>query len=176
MARRDEFDLATQRAQRRRNRLPLAITAHYDPSSGRIVVGLSNELDVTFSPVRYKDWRKPRLRSSSPSRSRRLALAFIFQNWMRMFTCLPCSKVSWAPGAGSLLNWAPLAENPEARPRSQLRGTMAGWVADRRRPRPSAKLGPEPRQPLSFQLNRPLNVRFFITPKQFSGDLSHICK
>ena len=50
MARRDEFDLATERATRRRNRVPSVITAHYDPKSGRIAVRLSNDLDVTFSP------------------------------------------------------------------------------------------------------------------------------
>ena len=50
MAMRDEFEAATERAQRRRKRIPSAITAHYDPNSGRVVVGLGSDLDVTFSP------------------------------------------------------------------------------------------------------------------------------
>jgi hypothetical protein len=50
MARHDEFEAATERARRRHKRIPSAITARYDPISGRVVVGLSNDLDVTFSP------------------------------------------------------------------------------------------------------------------------------
>jgi Protein of unknown function (DUF2442) len=50
MARRDEFELATEQATRRRKRIPFAISAHYDLISGRVVVGLSTDLDVTFSP------------------------------------------------------------------------------------------------------------------------------
>jgi hypothetical protein len=50
MARRDEFEVATERGKRRRNRIPSAISAHYDPNRGRVVVGLSTDLDVTFSP------------------------------------------------------------------------------------------------------------------------------
>ena len=50
MARRDEVEVATERAKRRRNRFSSAITAHYDPNSGRVVVGLGSDLDVTFSP------------------------------------------------------------------------------------------------------------------------------
>src|ERR1035438_2498652 len=50
MARRDEFEAATKRATGRRKRIPSAITAHYDPNSGRVVVGLGSDLDVTFSP------------------------------------------------------------------------------------------------------------------------------
>jgi hypothetical protein len=50
MATRDEFEISTERAKRRRSRIPAAITAHYDPDDGRIVVSLRNDLDVTFSP------------------------------------------------------------------------------------------------------------------------------
>lgn len=50
MARHDEFEVATERSKRRRRRIPSAITAHYDPTSGRVVVRLSTDLDVTFSP------------------------------------------------------------------------------------------------------------------------------
>ncbi len=50
MARRDEFEIATERGKRRRKRIPWAITAHFNRNSGRVVVGLSNDLDVTFSP------------------------------------------------------------------------------------------------------------------------------
>jgi hypothetical protein len=50
MARRDEFEAATKRATGRRNRVPSAIAAHFDRISGRVVVGLSPDLDVRFSP------------------------------------------------------------------------------------------------------------------------------
>jgi hypothetical protein len=50
MARHDEFEVATERSKRRRRRIPSAITAQYDPTSGRVVVRLSTDLDVTFSP------------------------------------------------------------------------------------------------------------------------------
>jgi hypothetical protein len=50
MVRRDEFEVATERGKRRHSRIPSAITAHYDPTSGRVVVRLSTDLDVTFSP------------------------------------------------------------------------------------------------------------------------------
>ena len=50
MAKHDEFEAATERARRWRNRIPSAITAHFDRNSGRVVVGLSTDLDVTFSP------------------------------------------------------------------------------------------------------------------------------
>ena len=50
MARRDEFELANQRARRRRERIPSAITAHYDRGRGRIVIGLNTQMDVAFPP------------------------------------------------------------------------------------------------------------------------------
>lgn len=50
MTRPDEFQAATERAKRRRKRIPSAITAHYDPNRGRVVVGLSSDLEVTFFP------------------------------------------------------------------------------------------------------------------------------
>ena len=50
MARHDEFEVATERARRRRKRIPSAVTAHFDRNRGRVVVRLSTDLDVTFSP------------------------------------------------------------------------------------------------------------------------------
>lgn len=50
MAMRDEFEVATDRAKRRHHRTSSAVTAHYDPLSGRIVVGLNTNMEVTFSP------------------------------------------------------------------------------------------------------------------------------
>lgn len=50
MARRDEFNLATERAKRRLHRVPSAIAARYDPTVRRVVVSLGPDLDVTFSP------------------------------------------------------------------------------------------------------------------------------
>src|SRR5271166_2065261 len=50
MARHDEFELATQSARRRRDRIPSAINAYYDRKSGRVVIGLSTQMDVAFPP------------------------------------------------------------------------------------------------------------------------------
>jgi Protein of unknown function (DUF2442) len=50
MVRRDEFELASQRARRKRERIPWAVSAHYDRHSGRVVVGLNTQLDVAFPP------------------------------------------------------------------------------------------------------------------------------
>ena len=50
MARRNEFDLATERARRRQARVPSAIRAHYDRTNSRIIVGLNTDLDISFSP------------------------------------------------------------------------------------------------------------------------------
>lgn len=48
MVRRDEFQLAAARARKKRERIPWAVSAHYDRDSGRIVVGLNTQLDVAF--------------------------------------------------------------------------------------------------------------------------------
>lgn len=46
----DHFELANRRAKKLQMAVPKAIAAHYDRASGRIVVGLSSGLDVSFSP------------------------------------------------------------------------------------------------------------------------------
>jgi hypothetical protein len=50
MRRRDEFELGVLRARRKRDRVPWAVSARYDRGSKRIVVGLSAQLEVAFSP------------------------------------------------------------------------------------------------------------------------------
>jgi len=50
MARLDEFELANQRAKRKRDRIPSAVAAHYDRGNGRIVIGLNTQMDVAFPP------------------------------------------------------------------------------------------------------------------------------
>ena len=50
MARHDEFELANQRARRKHDRIPRAVSAHFDRGSGRIVIGLSTQMDVAFPP------------------------------------------------------------------------------------------------------------------------------
>ena len=46
----DNFELANRRAKDRQAAIPRAIAAHYDRASGRIVIHLSSNLDVSFSP------------------------------------------------------------------------------------------------------------------------------
>ena len=50
MAKLDEFDRAVARAQERRAKYPMAIAARYDHRSRKIIVALSNGLDIGFSP------------------------------------------------------------------------------------------------------------------------------
>ena len=50
MPKRDEFELANQRANRKRDRIPAAVSAHYDRNRDRIVIGLNTKMDVAFPP------------------------------------------------------------------------------------------------------------------------------
>ena len=50
MAKHDGFELANQRARRKRDRIPWAVSAHYDRGNGRIVIGLNTQMDVAFPP------------------------------------------------------------------------------------------------------------------------------
>ena len=50
MASRDDFEQANQRAKNLEARFPMAISAHYDSKTGRIVIHLSSKLIVSFSP------------------------------------------------------------------------------------------------------------------------------
>jgi hypothetical protein len=51
MASRDDFKRANQRAKDLKARVPRAVSAHYDRKTGRIVVHLSSNLIVSFSPA-----------------------------------------------------------------------------------------------------------------------------
>ena len=51
MPKRDEFELANQRAKRKRDRIPAAVSAHNDRNRGRIVIGLNTKMDVAFPPT-----------------------------------------------------------------------------------------------------------------------------
>ena len=51
MASRDNFKQANQRAKDLEARIPRAVSAHYDRKTGRIVVHLSSNLIVSFSPA-----------------------------------------------------------------------------------------------------------------------------
>jgi len=46
----DNFELANRRAKDRQAAIPRAIAALYDRASGRIVIHLSSNLDLSFSP------------------------------------------------------------------------------------------------------------------------------
>ena len=48
MAPRDEFDRANARAKDRLTTTPTVVTARYDPETDRVVIGLSNHLEVSF--------------------------------------------------------------------------------------------------------------------------------
>src|ERR1700733_10023225 len=50
MASRDYFEEANQRTKGLQARISQAVSAHYDPKTGRIVVYLSSKLIVSFSP------------------------------------------------------------------------------------------------------------------------------
>src|SRR6266567_1291055 len=50
MALRDDFELANQRAKDREGRVPRVVAAHYDRKTGRVVMELSSNLIVSFSP------------------------------------------------------------------------------------------------------------------------------
>ena len=46
----NHFEAANRRAKRLQSSIPRALAAHYDRTSGRIVIRLSSGLDVSFSP------------------------------------------------------------------------------------------------------------------------------
>lgn len=46
----NHFEAANRRAKRLQSSIPRALAAHYDHTSGRIVIRLSSGLDVSFSP------------------------------------------------------------------------------------------------------------------------------
>src|SRR6266850_3115538 len=48
MAPRDEFDRANARAVHRITTTPTVVTARYDPDTDRVIMGLSNHLEVSF--------------------------------------------------------------------------------------------------------------------------------
>ena len=50
MATRDNFEQATRRGKDLQASFPRAVSAHYDRSTGRIVIHLSSNLIVSFSP------------------------------------------------------------------------------------------------------------------------------
>src|SRR5579863_825116 len=51
MASRDDFKQANRRARDTKERIPRAVSAHYDRKTGRIVIHLSSKLIVSFSPT-----------------------------------------------------------------------------------------------------------------------------
>jgi hypothetical protein len=51
MATSDHFDAANRRAKDLQSSAPRVVAAHYDRTSGRIVIRLSSRLDVSFSPI-----------------------------------------------------------------------------------------------------------------------------
>ena len=46
----DNFKLANKRAKDLQESIPRAVSAHYDLENGRVVIRLSSNLDVSFSP------------------------------------------------------------------------------------------------------------------------------
>jgi hypothetical protein len=50
MESRDNFKLANGRAKKLQESIPRAVSAHYDRESGRVVIKLSSNMDVGFSP------------------------------------------------------------------------------------------------------------------------------
>jgi hypothetical protein len=50
MESRDNFKLAIKRTKNLQGSFPRAVSARYDRENGRVVIGLSSNLDVSFSP------------------------------------------------------------------------------------------------------------------------------
>jgi Protein of unknown function (DUF2442) len=50
MAKRDNFEMANERARELQTAAPRATAARYDREAGRVVISLNNKLDVSFSP------------------------------------------------------------------------------------------------------------------------------
>ena len=50
MALGDDFELANRRAKDLEGRVPTVVAAHYDRKTGRVVIELSSNLIVSFSP------------------------------------------------------------------------------------------------------------------------------
>ncbi len=50
METRNNFKLASKRAKDLQTSIPTAVSAHYDRENGRVVIRLSSNLDVSFSP------------------------------------------------------------------------------------------------------------------------------
>jgi Protein of unknown function (DUF2442) len=50
MESRDNFKLANKRAKDLQASIPRAVSAHYDRENGRVVIRLSSNLDLSFSP------------------------------------------------------------------------------------------------------------------------------
>ena len=50
MESRDNFKVANMRAKKLQDSIPRAVSAHYDRESGRVVIKLSSNMDVAFSP------------------------------------------------------------------------------------------------------------------------------
>jgi len=50
MESRDNLKLANKRAKKLQESIPRAVSAHYDRESGRVVIKLSSNVDVGFSP------------------------------------------------------------------------------------------------------------------------------
>ena len=151
------------------------------PQRGRVVVGLSNDLDVTFAPIRCRGWRTPRPRNSNLSRLRRLALAFIFPSWMRTFTCQLARRC---------LRFQALDRCPTRRTRRKLqeRGESfsfpeqrpAGRQAEENRRQPQTSSLTAARSFFSVNLlsdqgaiRRRIQIVLRVTPVTFARDSSH---
>jgi hypothetical protein len=70
MAKHDLVLTASRRARQRRALHPHAVDAHYDKRTGRIVVRLSNRLDIAFAPEDAQE-----LESATPAQLRKIELS-----------------------------------------------------------------------------------------------------
>jgi len=70
MASRDDFKQANHRAADLQTRIPRAVSAHYDPETGRIAIHLSSKLVVSFSPGDVEG-----LENASPAQFRKIEIS-----------------------------------------------------------------------------------------------------
>ena len=71
-----------------------------------VVIRLSSNLDVSFSPSDAQGLEKATPSQLEKSRSAPPDLAFIFQSWTRTFICRRFCKVSWVPEVDGIQAWS----------------------------------------------------------------------
>ena len=107
---------------------PTAVAARYDRRVGRVVIALSNRLEVGFKPMMSKGWKPHARRNWLESKYHRRAWVCTFRSWMLICTCLHYCKAFWAPASGWLKPWARLAARQLLLRKRTQPALMVVWV------------------------------------------------